>query len=363
MMKYRTNIKPRPLREWISTIHSVQLYRTTRALWLALASALILTIVMVLGAVSPSTHTLEPNFHFPFVLLANALLFVPLYLYNFWLIRCGLRSSALVASCLAGSQAIAALFTLISFQTETLVYGEGNLSNTFVINLIANSASAFIASLISLLLNNVTRQQQLVLENEHLQSENILTRYQTLQQQISPHFLFNSLNTLDGLIGTDDSNAHNYLRQLAATFRYSMQDAKEVSLEQELSFTRSYIYMMQIRHGDNLHINENISPEYLPLHMPPISLQLLVENAIKHNVISQRHPLTVTLLTIDPSPQSPYPLLRVTNPIQPKADSESGNSMGLSNLSLRYELLYHTPIAITQTDTHFTVDIPLIGKN
>ena len=69
------------------------------------------------------------------------------------------------------------------------------------------------------------------------------------------------------------------------------------------------------------------------------------------------------LLTIDPSPQSPYPLLRVTNPIQPKADSESGNSVGLSNLSLRYELLYHTPIAITQTDTHFTVDIPLIGKN
>ncbi|MBQ9864127.1 MAG: histidine kinase [Bacteroidales bacterium] len=359
-MRYHTYIKPRPLREWISTIHSIQLYRTPRALWLALASALILTIVMVLGAVSPSTHTLEPNFHVPFVLLANALLFIPLYLYNFWLIRCGLRSSGLIASCLAGSLAIAALFTLLSFQTETIIYGAGNLSNPFTINLIANAASALVSSLITLLLNNVTRQQQLVLENEHLQSENILTRYQTLQQQISPHFLFNSLNTLDGLIGTDDNNAHNYLQQLAATFRYTMQDAKEVTLEQELSFTHSYIYMMQIRHGGNLHVDEFVSPEFLPLHLPPISLQLLVENAIKHNVISQRHPLTVTILTVAPSPQSPYPLLRVTNPLQPKTDSESGGGMGLGNLSLRYELLYHVPIAISQSDSQFTVDIPLI---
>ena len=359
-MKHHANIKPRPLREWISTIHSIQLYRNTRALWLALASALILSVVMVLGAYSPVTHTLDPTFHIPFILLANILLFVPLYLYNFWLIRCGLKSSALMVSCLAGSLAIAALFTLLSFFTETIIYGTGNTSNTFAITLIANAASALVSSLISLLLNNVTRQQQLILENEHLQSENILTRYQTLQQQISPHFLFNSLNTLDGLIGTDDNNAHNYLQQLAATFRYSMQDTKEVTLEQELAFTHSYIYMMQIRHGNNLYIDENISPQYLPLHMPPISLQLLVENAIKHNVISQRHPLTVTIHTIEPTPQSPHPLLRVTNPLQPKTDSESGNTIGLSNLSLRYELLYHTSIAITQTDTHFTVDIPLI---
>ena len=359
-MKHNANIKPRPLREWITTLHSIQLYRTTRALWIALASALILTVVMVLGAFSPITHTLEPTFHIPFILLANVLLFIPLYLFNFWLIRCGLKSPALMASCLAGSLAIAALFTLLSFHTETAIYGAGNTSNTFAITLIANGASALISSLVSLLLNNVTRRQQLVLENEQLQSENILTRYQTLQQQISPHFLFNSLNTLDGLIGTDDGNAHNYLQQLAATFRYSMQDTKEVTLEQELAFTHSYIYMMQIRHGSNLHIDENISPQYLSLHMPPISLQLLVENAIKHNVISQRHPLTVTILTVAPTPQSPHPLLRVSNPLQPKTDSESGNTVGLGNLSLRYDLLYHTPITITQTDTHFIVDIPLI---
>ena len=157
-MKHHTNIKPRPLREWISTIHSIQLYRTTRALWIALASALILTIVMVLGAFSPITHTLEPTFHIPFILLANVLLFIPLYLFNFWLIRCGLKSSALMASCLAGSLAIAALFTLLSFHTETAIYGAGNTSNTFAITLIANGASALISSLVSLLLNNVTRR-------------------------------------------------------------------------------------------------------------------------------------------------------------------------------------------------------------
>lgn len=359
-MKQHNSIKSIPLKGWMSAIHLIQPYRTPRAIGIAIASAIILTIVMVLGAISPSSHLLEPDFHILFILIANMALFIPLYLYNFWLIRCGLKSSTLIGSGLLGSLAIASLFTLASFWIETLLYGHGHTSNTFPITLIANAASALISFLISLLLNNVTRHQQLVLENEHLQSENILTRYQTLQQQVSPHFLFNSLNTLDGLIGTDDDNAHNYLRRLAATFRYSMQDSKEVTLEQELDFTHSYIYMMQIRHGQNLNINETIDSAYLTRHMPPISLQLLVENAIKHNIISGRHPLTITILTLAPTSQSPYPLLRVTNPRQPKADSESDNGIGLSNLTLRYQLLYQTDINIIQTDTHFSVDIPLI---
>lgn len=359
-MKPPNGIKPLALKEWMTAIHLTKPYRTARALLIAVVSALILTTVMILGAISPTTHRLEPDFHVAFILVANIALFTPLCLFNFWLIRRGLKLSTIVPAGLVGSMAIATLFTLPSFWAETLIYGQGHTSNTFSITLIANAASALISFLVAQLLNDVTRQQQLVLENEQLRSENILTRYQTLQQQVSPHFLFNSLNTLDGLIGTDDDKAHNYLRYLAATFRYSMQDTREVTLGQELDFTHSYIYMMQIRHGQNLLIEEQVDPSYRSLHMPPISLQLLVENAIKHNIVSGRHPLKITIATLPSTPKSARPVLRVSNVLQPKSDSETPGGVGLSNLSLRYQLLYHADIEISRTDTHFTVDLPLI---
>lgn len=329
-------------------------YGTTRALWIALASAGILSIVMLLGATSRTNLEIEPHFNTIYVCITNLLIFGILYPLNFWLLRLALQPAKKIALSLLCSLLLATLFTFASYHVETLLDPVGSTSNPLVLNLIVNLAAGLISFLVSLLINNLTEHQRVVLENQQLQSENLLIRYQTLQKQLSPHFLFNSLNTLDGLIGTDDPSAHNYLHRLAATFRYSMQDQVEVTLADELEFTQSYIYMMQIRHGNNLHILQHIDNELLSARIPPISLQLLVENAIKHNIISQRHPLTISIAT------TPRRTLLVSNPLQPKADSQPTCGTGLSNLNQRYRLRYQKEILITQDNNNFTVEIPLI---
>lgn len=342
----------RPVREWKRTMNRMQPYRVQRAIWLAIVSATLISLVMILGAEQPTTHVLQPNFHLGYTIVDNLLLFTLLYTYNFWIIRLGLRRWRLATLGLAGSLAISALFSHLSYLVEQGIYGSA--FNPLVINIIIDSTAALIAYLISLLLTNITEYQQTLIENEHLQAENMRIHHQTLEQQLSPHFLFNSLNTLDGLIGIDDSRAHKYLQQLATTFRYTLQKQRDVTLGDELAFTHAYIYMMQIRYGEALSIEEHIDPALLDRHLPPISLQLLVENAIKHNVITVRHPLSITIET--PTAHC----LRVTNPLQPKADQDPSEGIGLSNLNQRYQLLYGKHIDIDGSKDSFSVAIPLV---
>ena len=123
-------------------------------------------------------------------------------------------------------------------------------------------------------------------------------------------------------------------------------------LDEELDFTESYARLMKIRYGDNLQIKYNIDDKYRNYYIIPVSLQLLVENAIKHNVVSSKHPLLITIETT--SNES----IRVTNTIQPKSDVEHGEGIGLANLIERYELLFHKEVIITKTNI-FCVEIPL----
>ena len=329
-------------------------FRFSRAVWIAFSSATILSIVMILGATSRTNYELEPHFNTLYVCIANFIIFLLLYLFNFWTLQLSLKTPRKLILSLAGSMLIATLFTLASFNLELLVDSKGSTSNPFYLNLIVNLAAGLISFLVSLLINNLTEHQRVVLENQQLQSENLLIRHQTLQQQLSPHFLFNTLNTLDALIGTDDTSAHQYLHQLAATFRYSMQNQSEVTLADELEFTQSYIYLMQIRHGNNLHVLQHIDNDLLNARIPPISLQLLVENAIKHNIISQRHPLTISISTTSRR------TLLVANHLQPKADNQPSNGTGLTNLAQRYRLLYQKEITILREAETFSVEIPLI---
>lgn len=342
-------------KEWASQINNMAPYRTARAIWLGILSSVLLSAVMVVGAISPQTHRVDSHFNTAFIVFSNTTLLLSLYFFNFWVLRICIIESRKVILCFLGSLTIATLFSILSYNLEILIHGPGNTSNNFTLTLIANLAAGLIAFLISLLLSNVTQHQRILLENERLMSENIQTRYQTLQQQVKPHFLFNSLNTLDGLIGTDDAGAHRYLCQLAAIYRYAMQQQTEVTLADELEFVHSYTYLMQIRYGSaHLHVDEHIDPALLSMRMAPTSLQLLVENAVKHNIISQRHPLTITIET------TPDKYIRVTNPMQPRTDSEESSGIGLDNLALRYRLLYHREIDISTSDDTFSVAIPLI---
>lgn len=342
--------------EWRQAHKSSQPFRTQRAIWLAALTSALISGVLMIGAVSPLTHHIEPTFHTLFIYASNLVLLIGVYLFCFRIIQRKAPQTKIIIANIAGTLTIAGIYAVGDYYLEQYLYG--CTSNNFTITLTANLTAGLAAYLVSQLISNVSRVQQALTDNEHLQAENLRIRYNTLEQQISPHFLFNSLNTLDALIGTDDQGAHQYLQHLSETFRYNLKQQGAVTLAEELEFTHAYIYMMQIRYGDALQIQEHISPTLLKRQLPAISLQLLVENAIKHNIVSQRHPLSLSITSIE-TPTGDA-AIRISNPRKPKTDDEQSAGIGLDNLSGRYNLLFNRQITISDDGNTFAVEIPLI---
>jgi len=229
-----------------------------------------------------------------------------------------------------------------------------NLLHQFIlVGLKRGLASAVIVFLTTWAISVFVRNQQVLVENQWLVAENIRNRYEALKHQLDPHFLFNSLNTLDGLIGFDDDKARKYLQNLSSTFRYTIQNKEITTLKDELNFVQCYAYLMKIRYGDNLKIQYVVDEKYNHYNIMPVSLQMLMENAIKHNVINDKRPLTIHIETTEND------TIKVRNAIQPKINAEAGEGIGLANLVERYNLLFGLDVVITKTDI-FTVEIPLI---
>ena len=220
-------------------------------------------------------------------------------------------------------------------------------------NIIRDVLIAFFVMLVSLLIHLSGKQQQIELENKTLIAENMRTRYEALKNQVDPHFLFNSLNTLNTLIKIDADKAQQYVQQLSLVFRYTLQNKEVISLEEELNFTRAYCLLMQIRYGDNLQFIYDIEPRFNNYSIIPLSLQILVENAIKHNVITAKQPLTINIVTNNNG------TISVSNPIQLKKEIEPGEGIGLVNLSERYRLMWQQEVVVTRNDSIFRVEIML----
>jgi len=216
-------------------------------------------------------------------------------------------------------------------------------------------ASMVIVFVSTAAISTFIRNQRTEVENQRLVAENIRNRYEALKNQLDPHFLFNSLNTLDGLIGYDDDKARQYLQNLSSTFRYAIQNKTVATLKEELKFAECYEYLMKIRYGDSLNIQYAVDEKYSLYCILPLSLQTLIENAVKHNVVNDRHPLTIRLETTEND------TIKISNAIRPKIDSAAGEGVGLSNLVERYRLLFGMEVAISKTD-FFTVEIPLVKK-
>lgn len=182
-----------------------------------------------------------------------------------------------------------------------------------------------------------------------------------LKSQLDPHFLFNSLNTLASMID-DNEPASAYLNQLADVYRYVLVNRKKnlVSLDEEMRFSNAYIYLNKTRFRENLQVEKQIIPATLGRRIAPLSLQLLVENAIKHNVVSKEHPLVIKIL----EDGSDY--LVVANNVQAKTILRSGGRdestrIGLQNFRERYRLLTNQSIDITSDASQFRVRIPLLA--
>lgn len=193
---------------------------------------------------------------------------------------------------------------------------------------------------------------------ETLAKENIRSQFEALKSQLDPHFLFNSMNTLAALIEPDNTDAQKYLEQLSDVYRYVLlsRQKETVSLEEELDFVQSYIFLNKTRYRDNLIVENDIPEESLNRRVAPLSLQILVENALKHNVISKDKPLTLRI-TVDR-----HGYVVVENNVQKKniLEMEKSTKTGLQNIVNRYALLTPNPVEINQSAELFSVRIPLI---
>lgn len=196
------------------------------------------------------------------------------------------------------------------------------------------------------------------LEAERLKQENLRAQNTMLKQQLSPHFLFNSLSTLSGLITEDQEQANSFVQKLSDVYRYVLQsiDKTTVNLRTEIKAVEAYVFLHQTRLGDNLKVNIDISEESKDTFIAPLTLQILLENAIKHNVISGTKPLTIEITDLDGK------FVVVKNNIQKKISIESSDHVGLQNIINRYRFLANSPVEIKETSSEFIVTVPLIKE-
>ncbi|MDF9829429.1 histidine kinase [Parabacteroides sp. PF5-6] len=212
------------------------------------------------------------------------------------------------------------------------------------------------AIFITVLLRMLNSRQQIALEYEKLKTESIQSSYNALMGQVNPHFFFNSLNGLSSLIRNDEKEKTLiYIDKLSGVFRYILQSNRKelVELNEELEFVRAYLYLLEVRYEGKLFFSLQVDTDYLLMFLPILSILPLVENAVKHNVISKQYPLQVDIYTTAEKE------LVVSNNIQPRVDEINSNGVGLKNLWGRYQLLTGKDIRITNTKGYFKVFLPL----
>lgn len=197
--------------------------------------------------------------------------------------------------------------------------------------------------------------RQAAIREEELKRAHLALQYQSLKDQLRPHFLFNSLSSLVTLIGKDQEKATQFVHRLSDVYRYVLDQTENelVSVEEELKFLEDYVFLQKIRYGENLQVRMNLDLEDHRLVIP-LSLQMMVENAIKHNVVSAEHPLTVDIHSDDQN------RIVIRNNIRRKEDMEGSPGLGLANLRKRISVFSDDPLLVEENPESFTVTIPTI---
>lgn len=193
-------------------------------------------------------------------------------------------------------------------------------------------------------------------EAEQLKKENLQSQLDSLKAQINPHFLFNSLSTLSSLVAEDPKQAERFIEELASVYRYLLQTNEQplTTLDEELQFIQAYFHLLQMRFGRSVELEIAVDERYSEYLLPPLTLQLLVENAVKHNTALPNRPLLIRIYTDEATN------LFVLNNRQKKSIAVPSNQLGLQNIATKYRLLKQADVVVKQTETIFQVMIPLI---
>jgi len=255
------------------------------------------------------------------------------------------------------SQLNAVIASLIGLSVLYLVLGWELQWNTEQFKLVV--AFAFRVNLFLNCLNAIyffmNKFKMAEIRAEQFKKLSIEAQFESLRNQINPHFLFNCLNALSNLVHKDAGTSSQFIAQLSNVYRYllSSQQRKIVSLQEELEFMDSYLFLVKIRFGDNIAIVKDITTDVEKFHIAPATLQMLIENAIKHNVVSGKSPLKIHIQSWNGS-------ITVANNLQEKKIKEPSTYLGLKNIVKRYEFLSNKPVEIKRTDHDFVVKVPLV---
>ena len=190
-----------------------------------------------------------------------------------------------------------------------------------------------------------------------LERQNYISKFEALKNQVNPHFLFNSLNVLSSLIYNDIELSDKFIRKFSEVFRYVLELNNEelVALKKEVDFINSYFFLQKIRHEDAINICMKIKSEDLERYIPPMALQIVIENAFKHNIVTKNNPLTIELLTCDSK-------LIVKNNYQARKDALPSTGIGQKNLLNRYQMLANSLPEFYIEDAYYFAELPLLDK-
>ncbi len=249
---------------------------------------------------------------------------------------------------------------LLGYISNHYIFNYGFESSGIDMLISTNAASIFCTIMIIAIYESVYFMNELrasVEESENLKRESLSAQLNALRSQVNPHFLFNNLNTLSSLIPENPKHAVDFVQQLSKVYRHILEvkDEKSILLKDELELLKAYTFLLKTRFDKNLDVSINIPAEKLQKRIVPLSLQILMENAIKHNIVSADKPLHIDISTLNGS-------LVVSNNLQMKNQVNECTGIGLDNIRNRYKLISERPVNVTTNNNNFTVSIPLIDN-
>lgn len=196
-----------------------------------------------------------------------------------------------------------------------------------------------------------------LVEVEKYRAQSVQAQLQNLKDQVNPHFLFNNMSVLSSLVYQDQDKAVDFIAQLSKVYRYILdtRSSELVSLEEEMRFMESYTYLLQIRFDKSLRFEISISKDKNSMMILPMALQMLVENAIKHNEVSEEQPLTIKINCVGD-------MLEVSNNLQARSHREHSSGTGLENIRIRYRFYTDKQVEVLNDGKNFTVKIPVLRR-
>ena len=325
--------------------------------------SLVLNLVLIIGILYGQSLQLSGAWtryliYFFWHFGCNVVMFYILFIYNFHIIKYRRKLRGAILYMFLGTIVLCGIISPVLSRVQWVLLRVGttmDFEKFASFNMTKDVIVGITVMVVTYTIYLAQKREQILITNQKLVEENIRIKYESLKNQLDPHFLFNSLNTLNGLIGGDEEKIHDYIDNLSSVFRFTLHSKNICTLDEEIEFADSYLYLMKIRYGDNLQMEYDINPKYRKYSIMPASIQLLVENAVKHNEISDSAPLHIDIKTTDDA------TLVVSNVINPKM-SKSIGGIGLANLSERYRILFAGNVKIENTGKVFSVSIPLIRR-